>query len=146
MPGVVNENRSPQSEGVDDIPPAELTQVDIAFASVLISADGMEAPGTPLPGEIPVVELASSFASVKAEVSTAASEEEEPIAVMELMKGARALTAATVVTSLTKMKVEGVSDEQGPRAVINAKLGFEELIPGLPPTAVRYTNVALSQE
>jgi hypothetical protein len=146
FPGVVSENRSPQSEGVDDIPPAELTQVDIAFASVLMSADGMAVSGTPFPGESPVVELASWFASVKAEVSAEVSEEEEPIAVMELMKGARALTAATVVTSLTEMNVEGVSDEQGPRAVISARLGFEELIPGLPPTAVRYTNVALSQE
>jgi hypothetical protein len=145
LPGIVSENRSPQSEGVDDIPPAELTQVDIAFASVLISADGMVS-GTPFPGESPVVGLASWFASVKAEVRAEACEEEEPIAVMELMKGARALTAATVVTSFTEMKVEAVSDEQGPRAVISARFGFDEVIPGLPPTAVRYTNVALSQE
>jgi hypothetical protein len=68
------------------------------------------------------------------------------MAVMDFMKGERALTAATVVTSLTEMKVDGVSDEQGPRAVIRAKLGLGELMPGLPPTAVRYTRVVLLQE
>ena len=145
MPGVVSENNSPQSEGVDDIPPTELTQVDIAFASVLISGVGMVS-GTPFPGDTPVVELANWLARVKADANAEESEEEEPMAVIELMKGARALTAATVVTSLTEIKVEGVSEEQGPRAVIRARFGFDDVIPGLPPTAVRYTNVALSQE
>lgn len=44
------------------------------------------------------------------------------------------------------MKVEEVRELQGPNAVINARFGFGELPPGVPPVAVRYTSVALLQE
>jgi hypothetical protein len=122
-------------------------QTERMFANVLMSVDGMVVPAVaPFPGDTPVAELANWFASAKAEVRAETSEEDEPTAVMELMKGAKALTAATVVTSLTAMKVDGVSDEHGPKAVIRARFGFAELIPGLPPTAARYTRVALSHE
>jgi hypothetical protein len=147
LPGVDTEKSWPQSEGLADVPPAELMQVEMMSASVLISVDGMVVPAAaPLPGEIPVTGSAYSFANANAEVSAETSEGEEPMAVMELIKGASALVAATVVTSLTEMKVDAVSDEQGPRAVIKARLGLLEPMPGFPPTAVRYTSVALLQE
>ena len=57
------------------------------------------------------------------------------MAVAEVMKGASAATAATVVSSLMLMKVEGVSEEQGPSAAMSAMLGFVVERPGLPPVA-----------
>jgi len=91
--------------------------------------------GTPVPGARPVVVLTSWLASVKAAAREGTSAGEEPMAVADVMKGARAETAATVVSSLMLMKVAGVSEEQGPSAAMSAMLGFVVERPGLPPVA-----------
>jgi hypothetical protein len=60
----------------------------------------------------------------------------------EVIYGARAHTAATVVSSLVTMNVEGVKFPQAPSAVIIDKVGLfvPGASPGLPPVATRYTS------
>jgi hypothetical protein len=66
--------------------------------------------------------------------------------VYEVIYGASAFTAATVVNSFTTMGVPGLSEVHGPSAVIIARFGFVMPGPGSPPIAVRYTSVAFVHE
>src|SRR6185312_153316 len=133
-PTVVREKSWPQREPSPATPPAELMQAERMSARVLSSAVGTVSPGgTLVPGAVPVVVLTSWLARVKEAAREGTSAGEEPMAVADVMKGARAETAATVVSSLMLMKVAGVSEEQGPSAAMSAMLGFVVERPGLPP-------------
>ena len=88
-------------------------QLAITLARVLINAVGLVVPtGAVSPGDVPVAEFENWFARVKAEASAVASVADEPTEDIELMNGARAFTAATVVTSLTEINVDEVKAEQ----------------------------------
>src|ERR1700760_457099 len=124
-PTLVREKSWPQSEPSPAVPPVELMQAERMSARVLSSETGTAKPeGTFEPGAVPVEVFTYSLARVKALASCAVSEDDEPMAVAEVMKGASAATAATVVSSLMLMKVAGVSEEHGPSAAMSAMLGF----------------------
>src|SRR5207245_1076997 len=89
---------------------------------VLICWVGAVAPeGSDGPGTVPVEGSAREFARAKASERPAASREVEPMAEAEVMKGARAVIAATVVRSSTMMVVEGLRAPQGPRVVMRLR-------------------------
>ena len=135
--GVVNRNRLPHCVASPETPPVELTQADKILPSVLISATGTAQPdGTLIPGAEPLVGLTSCEARVKAAASAPASLGDEPIAVDEVINGARAETAATVVSSFTQINVLAVNDEHGPSAAIRERFGLLLPTPGLPLVAV----------
>src|SRR5580698_3493984 len=101
--GRVREKNWPQEEET----PETLMQASTMSAMVSICAMGTVSPeGTLTPGTVPEPMLTSCEARVKAEARTGASDEPEPTAVRDVMKGARAYTPATVVSSLTLMKEE----------------------------------------
>ena len=109
--------RFPQVVESPAAPPAELMQAARTLARVLICWAGAVAPeGSDGPETAPVKGLTRESARVKAAERPAASIEEEPIAEAEIMKGARAVTAATVVRSSIMMLVDGVSEPQAPRS------------------------------
>jgi hypothetical protein len=87
---VVRKNRLPQVVRSPDVPPTELMQLARMLARVLISAMGALVPaGTPSPGAVPVDVLANSPARLKAEARLAESMAEEPMAVGEVVNGAK---------------------------------------------------------
>ena len=136
--GAVAEKRFPHVVESPAAPPAELTHAAITLASVLICWVGAVAPeGSDGPETAPVKGLTRELASVKAAERPAASIEEEPIAAADVMKGVRAVTAATVVRSSIMMLVEAVREPQRPRAVmrLRAVLFVAAARPGLPPVA-----------
>jgi len=137
--GVAAERRLPHGVESPAAPPAELMQAEIMLASVLICEAGAVAPvGSEGPGTKPVEGSTKEAARVNAAERPAASIEEEPIAEAEVMNGARADTAATVVRSSIMMKVEAESELHEPRAVmrVRAALLVPAERPGLPPVAV----------
>jgi hypothetical protein len=108
-------------------------------ASVFSCATGTVVPvGTFNPGAVPVVVFTYSDASVKALASVVASVLLDPMLLYELINGASAHTAATVVSSFMLINVEGPRLPQGPSAAISARaaLFVPELSPGFPPVAV----------
>jgi len=144
---VVSVNKLPQEVESPAVPPVELRQAERISARVLISVVGTVMPeGTFRPGVAPVVGSTNSEASVKAAARAEASVVAEPIAEGELINGARAETAATVVSSLITRDVFELMDEQGPTADIIARFGLLLVAPGLPPVAVTKTSVAFEQE
>ncbi len=120
--------------------------VDTMSASVFTSCVGTVKPaGTFAPGALPVVGFASCEASVNAIVSAGASSMPDPTAVPELIYGASAATAATVVTSFTVTNDAVCSAAHDPSATISARFGFTPpASPGFPPVAVRYTSVVFA--
>jgi hypothetical protein len=144
--GVAAANKVPQTDPSPATPPAEFTQVDRIFASVLRVATGTIVPaGTFNPGAVPVVVFTYSDASVNALASAAVSVVPDPMLLYELINGASDHTAATVVSSLIWINVEAVRLPQGPSTAISAiaVLFVPGLSPGfgLPPFAVMYTSV-----
>jgi hypothetical protein len=108
-------------------------------ASVLSSVTGTVSPaGTFNPGAVPVVVFTYSDASVKALASVVASALPDPMLLYELINGASAHTAATVVSSFIEINVEGPRFPQGPSAAISASaaLFVPGPSPGFPPVAV----------
>ena len=88
--GVVSEKRLPQGELSPAVPPAELMQTERMLPMVLICSIGTVVPaGTPVPGDVPVAVLTSCAAWTKAAVRASISPEGAPIAVGEVMNGAR---------------------------------------------------------
>jgi hypothetical protein len=74
--GVVKEKSMPQAELSPATPPGELMHAARMSAMVLIWETGTVVPGgSPVPGVVPVVVLASSEARVKASASAGASAE-----------------------------------------------------------------------
>jgi hypothetical protein len=129
------------------VPPAEFTHTAIALPSESISATGTVYPvGTLAPGANPVVGFTYSLASVNAAFRAATSLVPDPIAEADVMYGASAFTAATVVSSLIMMNGVCCNAVHEPSAAIICRLLF--VTPGLacPPVAVMYTSVALAQE
>jgi hypothetical protein len=148
--GVAAANKVPQTDPSPATPPAEFTQVDRIFASVLRVATGTIVPaGTFNPGAVPVVVFTYSDASVNALASAAAFVVPDPMLLYELINGASDQTAATVVTSVIETNVEGPRLPHGPSAAISAiaVLFVPGLSPGfgLPPFAVMYTSVDADQ-
>jgi hypothetical protein len=136
--GVAAESRFPQEVESPAMPPAELIQAARMFARLLICWVGAVAPeGSDGPERVPVEGSTREFARVKAAERPEASMEVEPMAEAEVMKGARAATAATVVRSSTMMVVEVLSAPQRPRAVMRLRtaLFVPPVRPGLPPVA-----------
>ena len=137
--GVAAANKVPQTDPSPATPPAEFTQVDRIFASVLRVATGTVAPaGTFNPGEVPVVVFTYSDASINALASAAVSVGPDPMLLYELINGASDHTAATVVSSLIWINVEAVRLPQGPSTAISASavLFVPAPRPAFPPVAV----------
>jgi hypothetical protein len=121
--------------------------VAITLPRVLIKGVGTARPAGMLePGDKPVEGFTNAEANANADASEEASLLPEPIEEGELIKGASAETAATLVTSLITRKVPEFSEEHGPNAFIRAISGLAEGNPGFPPVAVKYTYVAFVQE
>ena len=123
-----------------------LTHADTMPASELINALGTSSPaGIEVPGEVPVAVFAYSEANMNASVRKVASAAPDPMQVGavvqdgEVIYGASAATAATVVTSFRLMAVVGVSELHDPSAAIRAiAVLFVPLArPGLPPVVSR---------
>src|SRR6266702_7360846 len=103
--------RFPQEVLSPSVPPGELTQTERMLARVLICWTGAVAPlGSDGPETAPVAGSTRELARVKASESQAASREVEPMAEAEVIKGARAVTAATVVRSLITTLVDEVRE------------------------------------
>lgn len=112
----------------------------IMFAIVLIFVVGTDVPvGTPTPGEVPVDILANSLARLNAAANALALPVDDPSVVGELINGASAFTAATVVTSLIFRNGVFVRFLHVPRAAIRASaaLFVPAARPGFPPVATR---------
>ena len=136
--GDVSLNRFPQGVPSPVVPPAELTQVARIFPNVLMTSVGTVYPlGTFEPGETPVSGLTNSPTRVNAVSNDALSSGLEPIALWELIYGARAFTAAIVVDSFTTKGAAGFNEVHGPSAVISNKFEFLVDAPGFPFVAVR---------
>lgn len=147
LAGVVRANKLPHGVESPAVPPGELMHTEMISAKVIISAEGTVVPrGTSMPGVVPVVELTNSEATVKAVARAETSVVDDPTAEGDLMKGASAETAATVVSSLIETNVSGPREEQGPTTAIIDRLGLLRPMPGSPPVAVRYVSVALEHE
>jgi hypothetical protein len=142
--GVVAVNNVPHAEPSPATPPAEFTQLERISANVFSCATGTVVPaGRFNPGAAPVVVLTYSAASVKALASTRASVVPDPMLLYEVINGASAHTAATVVNSFMLINVEVPRFPHGPSAAISAiaALLVPGLSPGFPPVAVTYTRV-----
>jgi hypothetical protein len=145
--GVVSAKRYPQALISFAIPPPVFTHAASALPRVSISATGTVYPfGTFAPGADPVVGFTYSLARVNPASMAATSLVPEPIAVADVMYGASAFTAATVVSSLMMMKGVACNAVQEPSADISSRLLFVTPGLGCPPVDVMYTSVALAQE
>ena len=139
--GVEFAKRVPQAEPSPATPPVELMHAARMSPSVFSLEVGAVAPVGSVPGDCPRLTLTSLFTEEKALVRPVTLVDDVPSERALDMKGARAKAPATVVSSLTEMKVEEVRLPQAPRGAIRAAFGFVPP-PGLPPIDVAYTSVA----
>src|SRR5665213_400414 len=123
--GVVKLKKFPHAVPSPTTPPPELVQAAVRFPSVLIASVGTVSPvGTFSPGETPAAGFTISLASVNAASSAATSPLPDPTAIYDVINGASAFTAATVVSSFTTMNVAAFNDEHDPSAVIIARFAL----------------------
>ena len=108
-------------------------------ANVFSRAIGDVTTASPPGTAEPVVVLTREPMELKAPSKAFAVEGSLPIWLRSAIKGTRASTLATVVSSLTLMKVDALSDPHAPRAAIIARFGLIAFPgrPGFPPVATR---------